>query len=65
MVQQALLVMVEPISTTYYNSGGGGYYGGGDGPAGGGGSSYISGYAGVNSVKAFWDINSYWRNLTL
>ena len=38
-------------STTYYNSGGGGYYGGGAGPAGGGGSSYISGYAGVNSVK--------------
>ena len=40
-------------STTYYNSGGGGYYGGGAGPAGGGGSSYISGYAGVNSVKDF------------
>ena len=37
----------------FHSGGGGGYYGGGSGQhtSAGGGSSYISGYAGVNSVK--------------
>ena len=39
--------------TNNHSGGGGGYYGGGSGQhtSAGGGSSYISGYAGVNSVK--------------
>ena len=48
---------ISPTTSNGANAGagGGGYYGGGSGKdyrgAGGGGSSYISGYAGVNSVK--------------